>query len=169
MGPSCPPPLDPPLLKIRAVEDSCHSLKETKIQSASCAIAAIVNCCHHLHGRMNRTILCVVLEGIPLAGCICCHVSRWRNSKNSAKSSNCCVLGCSSATQWDSSEVIPTPTPLCKHHYHLVYSALQSRECATCGVQLRGNNHWPCPKPDAIQKHLKESTGFEGEIATQSG
>ena len=53
-----------------------------------------------------------------------------------------------------SSEVISTSTPLCKHHYHLVYSALQQRECATC------------PKLDVIQKHLKESTGFEGEIFT---
>jgi len=63
-----------------------------------------------------------------------------------------------------SSEVIPTPTPLCKCHYRIVYSTLQHRRCATCGVRLRGNNHRPCPKPDAIQQHLKGRTGFEGEI-----
>ena len=115
------------------------------------------------------------------------HVPRWKKGKNSSNSSNCCVLGCSSVTlsavsntsQAElqhafqrtglqcSSEVIPTPTPLCKHHYHLVYSAVQPRECATCGVRLRGNNHHPCPKPDVIRKHLKESTGFEGEIHSQ--
>ena len=66
-----------------------------------------------------------------------------------------------------SSEVIPTPTPLCKYHYHLTYNALQPRECATCGTRLRGNNHRPCPKPDVIQEHLRERTGFEGEIHSQ--
>ena len=115
------------------------------------------------------------------------HVPRWKKGKNSSKSSNCCVLGCSSvslsavsSTFQDelqhvfqrtglqfSSEVIPTPTLLCKYHYHLVYSSLQPRECATCGVRLRGNNHHPCPKPGVIRKTLKESTGFEGEIHSQ--
>jgi len=113
-----------------------------------------------------------------------CHVPRWRKGKTCTKSSNCCVLGCSSVTFAASttqvqeafestglkcsSEVIPTPAPLCmKYHYHIVYSTLQHRRCATCGVRLRGNNHRPCPKPDAIQQHLKETTGFEGEICCQ--
>ena len=112
-----------------------------------------------------------------------CHVPRWRKGKTCTKSSNCCVLGCSSVTFAASttqvqeafentglkcsSEVIPTPAPLCKYHYHIVYSTLQHRSCATCGVRLRGNNHRPCPKPDAIQQHLKETTGFEGEICCQ--
>ena len=74
------------------------------------------------------------------------HVPRWKKGKNSSNSSNCCVLGCSSvslsavsSTFQDelqhafqrmglqcSSEVIPTPTPLWKYHYHLVYSSLYS-------------------------------------------
>jgi len=64
---------------------------------------------------------------------------------------------------------IPTPTPLCKNHYHLVYNALQSRQkcCVTCGSQLKLTNHRPCPKPDIIQLHLQERTGFEGEIHSQ--
>ena len=114
-----------------------------------------------------------------------CYVPRWRKGKTSAKNSTCCILGCSSVTLSAvgstsevhhafesmglkcSSEVIPTPTPLCKYHYHLTYNALQPRECATCGTRLRGNNHRPCPKPDVIQEHLRERTGFEGEIHSQ--
>ena len=114
-----------------------------------------------------------------------CYVPRWRKGKTSAKNSTCCILGCRSVTLSAvgstsevhhafesmglkcSSEVIPTPTPLCKYHYHLTYNALQPRECATCGTRLRGNNHRPCPKPDVIQEHLRERTGFEGEIHSQ--
>ena len=68
-----------------------------------------------------------------------------------------------------SSQAIPTPTPLCKYHYHLVYKELQSRQtrCKTCGSQLKQTNHRPCPKPEIIQQHLQEMTGFEGEIQSQ--
>lgn len=117
-----------------------------------------------------------------------CYVPRWRKdaTKGLTKSSDCCVVNCSSTVIATSavatsdellhafestglkcgSEIIPFPTPLCKSHYHLVYNALQSRQkrCATCGSHLKQSNHRPCPKPDIIQLHLQEMTGFEGEI-----
>ena len=115
-----------------------------------------------------------------------CYVPRWRKGTASSKSSNCCVVNCNNTVfavsavatsdelqnAFDStglkcaSEVIPTPTPLCKHHYHVVYGELQSRQkrCVTCGSRLKQSNHRPCPKPDVIQVHLQDMTGFEGEI-----
>ena len=40
------------------------------------------------------------------------------------------------------SKVIPTPTPLRKHHYHVVYCELQSRQqrCITCGSRFLRHN-----------------------------
>ena len=61
-------------------------------------------------------------------------------------------------------DMAPAPTPLCKQHYHIVYDALQPRQCVTCGARLRGGNHRSCPQPDIIQKHLSENIGFEGDI-----
>ena len=118
-----------------------------------------------------------------------CYVPRWRKGKASAKTSDCSVLNCSNTVfaviavatsdevqhAFDTtalkcgSEVIPIPTPLCKRHYHVVYDTLQSRQkrCVTCGTRLKQSNHRPCPKPDIIQLHLQEMTGFEGEIHSQ--
>jgi len=103
-----------------------------------------------------------------------CYVPGWRKdaSKASTKSSDCCVATCSNTVlassavatseemqhAFDSTglkcgnDPIPTPTPLCKNHYHLVYNALQSRQkrCVTCGSQLKLTNHRPCLKPDII-------------------
>ena len=86
-----------------------------------------------------------------------CFIPRWRKdtSKVSSNSSDCCVVDCSNivfalsavATSDEvqhafdniglkcGSKAIPTPTPLCKYHYHLVYRELQSRQtrCITCG------------------------------------
>ena len=64
---------------------------------------------------------------------------------------------------------VATPTPL-EMQASLPFSVQCTTAqgmCATCGVQLRGNNHHPCPKLDVIRKHLKENTGFEGEIHSQ--
>ena len=145
------------------VEDSCHSLKVTRIPSANCINATAVNSHHHLHGGMTRPVhMCCpcryprlvasfpgVLgtgnEATPAGLILCrpcgddvtrelanpCHVPRWRKGKTCTKSSNCCVLGCSSVTFAAgtthqeqvqeafertglkcSSDVIPTPTPL---------------------------------------------------------
>ena len=83
-----------------------------------------------------------------------------RERARASKSSNCCtvayynVVFAASAVAtsnelqhaFDStglkccSEVIPTPTPLCKHHYHVVYGELQLREKGhvSCGLWLYG-------------------------------
>ena len=115
------------------------------------------------------------------------HVPRWKKGKSSSKISNCCVLGCSSVTlsavsstfQAElqhafqraglqcSSEVIPTPTPLSKHHYHLVYSALQPRECATCGVRLRGNNHVHAQNRMLLENTSKRAQGLRGKYTVR--
>ena len=64
------------------------------------------------------------------------------------------------------SEDIPVPTPLCKHHYHTIYNILQPSQthCVTCGLPLKGHNPRSCPKPELIEQHLKENTGFQGCI-----
>ena len=68
-----------------------------------------------------------------------------------------------------STDTIPVPTPLCKHHYHLVYNLLTQTNCITCGISLRSATPSPryCPKPELIEKHLKDNTGFEGNIGAQ--
>ena len=64
------------------------------------------------------------------------------------------------------SENIPTPAPLCTKHYNTVYDTLHPRPkyCATCGTTLKYTQHRKCPDPDAIQRHLREHTNFEGKI-----
>ena len=101
------------------------------------------------------------------------------------ESSNCCITGCSSTsvvvTTVASTEellhvfskrgftcngAIRIPTALCKTHYHIVYDDIQShaKSCATCGIRLKPGNHRPCQQPEIIQAHLRENTGFQGEI-----
>ena len=60
---------------------------------------------------------------------------------------------------------IPNPTPLCKCHYHIVYNALQKRNCRTCGRRFQVGHDRPCPQPEAVQAHLSEHTDFTGEIS----
>ena len=64
---------------------------------------------------------------------------------------------------------LPEPTPLCKHHYHLIYNILQPPQtnCVTCHISLRHCNSRPCPKPEIIELHLRENTGFEGHLKAQ--
>ena len=62
----------------------------------------------------------------------------------------------------------PIPTPLCKHHYRLVYHHIEPTQihCVTCGTSLRrDSNPKLCPEPKIIQQHLSQHTGFEGVIA----
>ena len=61
---------------------------------------------------------------------------------------------------------VPIPTPLCKHHYHLIYNTLQPKQshCPTCGSSLRTTTARPCPDVPHILKYLQEKTGFEGEL-----
>ena len=60
----------------------------------------------------------------------------------------------------------PYPTPLCKHHYHLIYDKLQPKQthCCTCGSPLRTGPKRPCPDPQRIQQYLYQEIGFEGNI-----
>ena len=61
---------------------------------------------------------------------------------------------------------IPTPTPLCKHHYHKVYNSLvpTQKNCTTCNISLKHSNSRPCPQPDVIMNHLRVHTSFNGNI-----
>lgn len=71
---------------------------------------------------------------------------------------NECGLNCAS---------VPVPTPLCQQHYHEVYKLLQpqQRNCPTCETSLKHVHSRPCPNPEVIQKHLRNTAGFEGSIA----
>ena len=57
-------------------------------------------------------------------------------------------------------------TPLCKHHYHLVYNMSHPKQlhCPTCGTLLKMQNARSCPDPDAIQAYLSDKTGFDGVL-----
>ena len=116
------------------------------------------------------------------------YIPRWaKGSCSSARNTHdCCVHNCKGAAFVSttlgnsdqmkhafistgikcSHEIIPTPTPLCKYHYHVLYTVLNSvqRQCATCGTWLKYTSHRSCPKPEVIQEYLKEHTGFEGQI-----
>ena len=61
---------------------------------------------------------------------------------------------------------IPTPTPLCEHHYHKVYNSLVPTQtnCTTCNISLKHSNSRPCPQPDVIMNHLRVHTSFNRNI-----
>ena len=121
------------------------------------------------------------------------HIPRWRKGGVTGKD-KCCITLCSesvfahgrlgSSEQMQgaleiaglqvSTDTMPVPTPLCKHHYHLVYNLLQPTQtnCITCGISLRSATPSPryCMaylKPELIEKHLIDNTGFEGHIGAQ--
>ena len=66
--------------------------------------------------------------------------------------------------------LFPSPTPLCKSHYHIVYNTLQARQrnCRTCcrHFGLQQGHERPCPQPQVIQAylHVCDHTDFEGDI-----
>ena len=64
-------------------------------------------------------------------------------------------------------KAVPFPTPLCKHHYHKVYDALQNKQthCCTCGSSLRSEPFRVCPNAVHIHKYLTEKRGFEGNLS----
>ena len=64
------------------------------------------------------------------------------------------------------SENIPILTPLCKTHYYYLYWSLQPLQTnyITCGTDLRNKVSRTCPRPDVIESHLRDNTGFEGQI-----
>lgn len=61
---------------------------------------------------------------------------------------------------------VPVPTPLCRHHYHRVYNLLQPTHtnCSACGISLKHTQSRPCPQPDIIEDHLRNTISFEGHI-----
>ena len=68
-----------------------------------------------------------------------------------------------------STETIPIPVPLCKHHYHMVYNETQPHQehRVTCRTALRRHSSSQvrvCPQPTIIQDYLKEHTEFEDTI-----
>ena len=106
------------------------------------------------------------------------HVPRWEKGCGRSKTL-CFVLNCSEPSiaraRVGNSELRdiqfqsfppPTPTPLCKHHYHVVYDTLQSRLhiCRTCNRRLRGKDR-PCPQPNVVEAYLREHTDFAMDIS----
>ena len=111
------------------------------------------------------------------------HVPRW--TKTPAEK-YCCVVECkdtvfSALHKTSSQEIeqlfiscglrsttpsIPIPTPLCKHHYHLIYNKVEPRQvhCITYGTSLRNTKSKACPQPTIIEPYLRENMGFEGNI-----
>ena len=61
---------------------------------------------------------------------------------------------------------VPTPTPLCKHHYQVLYNKIHPMQthCITCGSSLRHTKSKTCNQPNVIELYLKEKAGFEGTI-----
>ena len=93
------------------------------------------------------------------------HTPRWLLTTSQT---TCCIDGCKqvvfSSLQGQTESVlrglglkskvspIPIPTPLCKHHYNMVYNKLHpvQRHCVTCGTALcRNSNPKLCPKLNA--------------------
>ena len=79
------------------------------------------------------------------------HIPRWTKSKKT----HCCIPGCNelsfTQTQTMLEEHIalalgiavtpPIPTPLCKHHCHIIYKTFlpSQSHCPTCGSSLGGS------------------------------
>ena len=97
------------------------------------------------------------------------HTPGWERGRTNSKSP-CCVLNCTAlsfalatisagALPPDikfMTHPLPTPTPLCKHHYHAVYDVLQTRQrkCQTCDSCLQVGNYRPCPELEVVQAYL---------------
>ncbi len=111
---------------------------------------------------------------------------RWEKLKESIEKTTCCIAHCTEAVFASlhrasdqlhstmetiglkcSASEIPTPTPLCQHHYHLVYKTVQPHQthCATCGTSLKHSNPRSCPQPTVIEKYLQENTDYDGHIS----
>ena len=100
---------------------------------------------------------------------------RWEKIHQSV--TTCCVEGCASicfahskvtdtntlkdifeqANVHNKGDTIPFPTPLCNHHYYMVYNAVQPQQtnCPTCGISLRYVTSRPCPNAQVISEHTQ--------------
>ena len=93
----------------------------------------------------------------------CSYIPRWGKRNKLTK---CCVKGCpdvcfvhSKVTDactikrifedkcLETEGNIPVPTPLCLHHYYMVYNTIQPQQthCPTCGISLKHVPTRPCP------------------------
>ena len=109
------------------------------------------------------------------------HTPRWGRDVGTKSKNLCSVLNCTKISFAHAAistgelpqgiqfrtKPTPTPTPLCKHHYHAVYDAQETRQrnCRTCGRRLWLGNDRPCPHPDVVQAYLHQNTDFTGDIA----
>ena len=105
------------------------------------------------------------------------HRPRWEKGRERERSV-CFVLHCSESSIAHAtistselpqinfkSQPLPTPTPLCKYHYLIVYNSMQKRNCRTCGRCLQVGNDRPCPQPEVVQANLHKHTDFTGDIS----
>ena len=111
------------------------------------------------------------------------YIPRWE--KKNHDTIKCCVNGCPDVCFAHSKvtdiagmrqiledlpegDTVPFPTPLCNHHYYIVYNAVQPQQtnCPTCGISLRHIKSRPCPNAENIGEHLRDSTGFEGTLTS---
>ena len=109
------------------------------------------------------------------------HTPRWGRDVGTRLKNLCSVLNCTKIAFAHATistgelpqgiqfrtKPIPAPTPPCKHHYHAVYDAQDTRQrnCRTCGRRLRLGSDRPCPHPEVVQAYLHETTDFTGDIA----
>ena len=65
-------------------------------------------------------------------------------------------------------DTIPIPTPLCKGHYHTLYSSVQPQQsnCPTCGMSLKHVKCRPCTNAEVVWAHLWNSASYEGNSST---
>ena len=104
-----------------------------------------------------------------------CYTPRWEREN---ATSQCCVVNCAEfafthgtvttdVCQEFAADPPPSPTPLCKHHYHVLYDRAQTRQrnCRTCGRRLQAGSDRPCPQPNVVQEYLKEHADFTGDIS----
>ena len=129
--------------------------------------------------------------GVPTDGAVCqaCRrdvtkavsdsnfLPRWTKSTNQK---GCCIAGCSQVVYASlhkeihnildglhlKSSVHVGPSPMCKHHYHMVYNSIHPTQykCVTCDQPLQFSTSKFCPNPVKITEHLRDNAGFQGSI-----
>ena len=110
------------------------------------------------------------------------HFPRWEKKKSELVL--CCVYGCNSicfvhtklpcekeleGIKFDDDR-ITTPALLCQCHYYAVYKTIlhQQTNCSTCGNSFKHINSRLCPNTELISEHLRNMTGFEGNLEADS-
>ena len=88
------------------------------------------------------------------------------DSKVFASLHNADIIGVFNQCDLEPNATVTTPTPLCKHHYQVLYNKIHPMQthCITCGSSLRHTKSKTCNQPNVIELYLKEKAGFEGTI-----